>query len=128
MYNRRKKPMLTKPYKTIDNIKIYGNNQYRYTYYLFELSEKWQKIAKEEFDWIDSSDTVTWDEEKFFIYKNQLYCLSDFMNVHNTIYNPNPPNWLKEFDGYNNDSFFSGILIKFDNEDNDYIKVYTFIS
>ena len=124
--------MLNKPLYTFEDnnntIKIYGNNQSRQIYYFYELPEKFQKIAKKDFDWINNSDTVTWDESQFFIYKNDLYCLSDFMNIHNTFYNPNPPQWIKNFDGYESNSYFSGILVKYDNDDNDYIKVYTYIS
>jgi len=120
--------MLRKPLYIIDNVEIYGNNQARPVYYFEQLPEKYQKIAKKEFDWIDSSDTITWEDAQFFIYKKSLYCLSDFMAVYNTFYNPNPPQWMDKFDGYESDSYFSGILIKFDNDDSEYIKVYTYIS
>jgi hypothetical protein len=120
--------MLKKPLYEIDNVKIYGNNQSRPLYYFDQLPERYKKVAKNDFDWINSSETSSWNEEQFFIYKDQLYCLSDFMAVNNSVYNPNPPQWMKKFDGYNHDSFFSGILIKYDQDDNEYIKVYTYIS
>ena len=92
------------------------------------MPEKYQKKALKDYDWISDSDTLTWDDAQFFIYKNELYCLSDFMNIHNTFYNPNPPDWMLKFDGYESDSYFSGILIKYCDDDTDYIKVYTYIS
>ncbi len=113
--------MLKKPLYTIDNIQIYGNNQEREVLYFFQLSDKWQAIAKKDFDWIDDSDTCNWDETQFFIYKNQLYCMEDFMRVVN-----GSPEFMKKFDGYTNDTYFSGILIKYSEEDSDYIKVYTY--
>jgi hypothetical protein len=120
--------MLNKPLYTFGDVKIYGNNKERPVMYFFQLPEKYQAIAKKDFDWIDSSDTVTWEEAQFFIYKGSLYCLSDFISTHNTMWS-NPPEWMrKNFDGYESDSYFSGILVKYVEEDNDYIKVYTYIS
>jgi len=124
--------MLNKPCKIInqDNgtIKIYGNGHARELLYFFELPEKYQKIALEDYDYMDDIE----EEGIFFVYKNQLYSLDDFQNIHNKIYNPNPPAWMLGYDGYNNDSFFSGLLIKFpDNDDWDNengIIVYTFIA
>jgi hypothetical protein len=120
--------MLRKPLYTFGDVKIYGNNHEIPVMYFFQLPEKYQTIAKKDYDWIDSSSTVTWEEAQFFIYKGSLYCLSDFMNIHNKFYMPNPPEWMLTFDGYHGDSYFSGILVKYVEEDNDYIKVYTYIS
>jgi len=52
------------------------------------------------------------------------------MNIHNSFHNPNPPEYMKEFDGYINDSFFSGVCIKIDKYDDyfDRVKAYLFIS
>lgn len=60
-------------------------------------------------EWNDSEED---GEELAFKYKNNEYFLSEFINIHNKIHNPNPPEWMKEFDGYLSDSFFSGVLIK----------------
>jgi hypothetical protein len=64
-------------------------------------------------------------EEKCFIYKGYTYFLSEFMNIHNKFYEPNPPEWMKEFDGYKNDTYFSGILIKL-SDTGEAVKVYTY--
>jgi hypothetical protein len=118
-----------KPYKVIEqengSIRIYGNNHLHDMLYWSELTTKEHK----EFDWISEENQ---DYVEFFRYKGNTYCMSEFMSAHNSIYNPNQPDWMKEFDGYTNDSFFSGILVKYPKEDEmidqEHILVYTFIS
>lgn len=107
--------MLSKPLYTIDNVNIYGNNHNVPLVYWYELSDK----EKENFDYIDNPD------ENFtgFRYKGNVYGLDEFMRVESYA-----PDWMKKFDGYKGDSFFSGILVKYNEEDNDFIKVYTYIS
>jgi hypothetical protein len=65
------------------------------------------------------------EDKSYFVYKGQKYELRDFCAVHNKMWNPNPPQWMLPFDGYLSDTFFSGILIKYD-EENETVKVYTF--
>ena len=114
--------MLHKPCKVItqDNgtINIYGNNHLRPFEYYYQLSEK----DKKELDWIEDDDAIV------LHYKGNVIALDEFMSLHNPIYEPNPPQWMKEYDGYTNDSFFSGLLIKIDKEDSEWYKIYTFIS
>jgi hypothetical protein len=107
-------------------VSIYGNNHLHDMLYWSELTTKEQK----EFEWITEENQ---DYMEFFRYKGNTYCIDEFINIHNSVYNPNPPDWMKEFDGYTNDSFFSGILVKYPKEewgeiDQDHILVYTFIS
>ena len=83
-------------------------------------SNKWIRL---EWDHKSAED----ESIQYFRYAGRRYNLSDFMNIHNTIYNPNPYKWMLEFDGYNNDSFFSGVLIKLD-EEGEAVKAYTYIS
>ena len=108
--------MLKKPYKSIkqDNgtLDIYGNNH-------------WIELDYQVPEW--NNDKPDADVEACFKYKGNLYFLSEIMAVNNPIYNPNPPEWMKGFDGYMSDSFFSGILIKLSDE-GDMVKVYTFLS
>jgi len=122
--------VLKKPInKTIDGVWIFGNGHSIPVCYFYDLSEHWQKRALTEYSWIDDSDTVSWDDCQFFVYKNWLYSLADFLSVNNSFYNPNCPSWQSGFDGYLTDSFFSGILIKYPNPDDmDYIQAYTFYS
>lgn len=63
-----------------------------------ELTTKEQK----EFDWDNANEC------DFFRYKGNTYCLSEFMRV--------TTKDLSAWDGYMSDSFFSGILVKFTNE------------
>jgi hypothetical protein len=105
---------MNKPYKTIERengkIEIYGNNH-------------WIELEYEVPEWNEE----TQDLEECFNYKGNKYFLSQFMNIHNKVHNPNPPEWMKEFDGYHNDSYFSGILIKL-SDTGEAVKVYTYIS
>ena len=107
--------------------KIYSNYHKRELQYLFELDPKDQEIVKERFDWMDGE---TLDCEQFVRYRGEWYGLCDFMAVHNTFYNPNPPQWLKRWDGYLTDSFFSGVVIRYvrDDWDDDKIQIGMFIS
>jgi hypothetical protein len=103
--------MLSKPCKVItqDNgtINIYGNGHTRELEYRVP-------------DWNEDDEM-----ESCFTYKGNVYFLSEFMSTHNRVHF-HGPEWMKEFDGYNNDSFFSGILIKL--IDDEAVKVYTYIS
>jgi len=107
----------------MDKPEIIGNGVPREVIYGFQLSEK----EKADFDWMDDID-----DQRFFRFKGQVYAFSEIMAVHNTVHNPNPPEWMKEFDGYSSDSFFSGILIKFGSndfpDDADCVRVYTYYS
>lgn len=103
--------MLKKPYKIINEVKIFGNNQWREMEYgIPEWKEK-----EEEFE-----------EELFFTYKGNKYFLSEIIAVHNEFYNPHPPDWMSEFDGFMPESYFNGILIKL-SDDMEKVKVYTYI-
>lgn len=103
--------MLNKAWKTIQQengkIEIFGNNH--------DI-----ELTYETPDWSE-------DLEQCFKYKGNTYFLSEFMNIHNKVYNPNPVDWMKEFSGYMNDSAFSGILIKL-SECGEAVKAYTFIA
>jgi hypothetical protein len=114
--------MLDKLYKEIklDNfgsiVKIYG-------------SDEWIELEYDIPEWKKDENIPEEDQEVelCFKYNDRVYFLSEFMNLHNKIYCSNPPEWMKEFDGYMFDSFFSGILIKLD-PSGEAVKVYTYIS
>ena len=57
----------------------------------------------------------------FFVYKKQYYCLDQFMRTTDETMKD------KGWDGYHSDSFFSGILVRLDLE-NDKVKVATYNS
>jgi hypothetical protein len=108
--------MLSKHWKVIDNCKIFGNNHEVKILSGYELTKK----ERAEFDYLTDMKT---DEGMFFRYKGNVYDIGGFMTTHDGHNYP----FSQYFDEYTNDTFFSGILIKYC-EDNDYIKVYTFYS
>ena len=83
------------------NIKIITNNKPRQLIYGYELTDK----QKQNFDYIED-----FDSHDFVKYKNNIYDLSDFMRIE-TI------DSLKEWHGYNSDSFYSGTLVKYIDSD-----------
>lgn len=85
----------------MSNIKIITNNKPRQLIYGYELTDK----QKEDFDYIEDIDS-----REFVKYKNNIYVLSDFMRIE-TI------DSLKDWHGYNSDSFYSGTLIKYVDDD-----------
>jgi hypothetical protein len=106
-----------KPWKIVklnenNTIDIYGNNHDIELQY--DIPE-WNK---------DDEDPYL---EQCFKYHGHTYFLSEFMNIHNKVYNPCPSKWMLEFNGILNDSYFSGILIKL-SEDGETVRAYTFIS
>lgn len=106
--------------KIIDNVTIISNNHDYPIIYGFELTDK----QKKEFDYMDEE---TLESSQFVFYKNWLYCFDSFMNLHNKIYEPNPPECFKGWDGYSSDSYFSGVLIKFSNS-GDSVKIARYYS
>lgn|SRR5574343_179876 len=103
-------------------MKIITNNQPRFTIGSYELTEEERK----EFDYlnweaIDKGE----DSATFFRYKGQLYDLGEFMGVPDTMENCHG---FKGWQGYQSDSFFSGILIKYIPDDYEQIIVGQYFS
>ena len=93
-------------------MKIITNNHYRPVLYWHELTTKEQEELK------DSYDTI--EESTFFRYRQRVYDLGEFMRVQlGTAFN----SVVKEWDGYHNDSFFSAVVVKYDNDYCDTVKV-----
>lgn len=85
-------------------MKIKCNNIARPIVYGFELSEK----EKAEFDYLDDIENG-----QFFRYKGIVYDIDQFINIgRNIAPHPQREGW-ENFHGYQNDSLFSGVLIKF---------------
>ena len=99
------------------NTKIFGNNHKVPIIYGYDLSDK----EKKEFDFLEGEEL---DQSSFFRFKNWTYYLGNFMRLSNN--SPFEKCPIK-FDGYASDSFFSGTLVTFC-EDNEFIKVYTYYS
>jgi len=58
---------------------------------------------------------------------SRRYRLDYFLSAHNMVWNAGNPWKDLGFDGFNSDSFFSGLLIKFDDNDES-ARVYTYIT
>ena len=62
--------------------------------------------------------------DQYLTHYGRRYYLSEFMRI-----DKHMPDYMQEFDGYLNDSLFSGVVIKLDNEEMDTrVKAFTFIS
>lgn len=84
----------------------------------YELTEKERK----DFDYIEDWDNDTFD--RFFRYRGNVYDTQDFMRCEHGIFS----GW----DGYASDSFFSGVLARYNNEDDwehdGYVQVALYLS
>ena len=81
------------------------NNQVRPIQYGYELPAKWRR----EFDYMDDE---TFDTAAFVTYKGYVYSLGDFMRT-----SKDSTGDLSTWDGYNSETFFSGVVIKFKDDD-----------
>ena len=90
----------------MSDLKIRTNNVPRKLVYGYELSAK----EREDFDYIDTED---FDSHYFVRYKGSLYDVNEFCTTHG-MPKDSP---LTEWDGYHGDSYFSGILIRFTEDD-----------
>ena len=87
-------------------MKITTNNHYRPVLYWHDLTTKEQDKLK------DSYDTI--EESTFFRFKDWCYDLNDFLRVNDRLHGVHPDHDLYGWDGYKNESFFSSVLVKFD--------------
>ncbi len=109
--------MSKKPLWQDETVKIFGNNHLVPLIYGNELSDK----EKKEYDFLDEEELET---SQFFRFKNWTYYLGNFMRLSNNSPFENCP---IKFDGHAGDTFFSGVLVTFC-EDNEFVKVYTYYS
>ena len=86
-----------------DELKIITNNVPRDLIYGFELSEDERK----DFDYYTEEQLAT---AQFFRYKGEVYGPGEFMA------NDSIVAFNKKWDGYQSDTFFSGILIRWCND------------
>jgi len=87
---------------------------------------------REVLDWLDLSDKeraeFNYDsapDHRFVRYKNWTYDLHEFLTARSI--QPGTAPMFKEWDGYHSDSFFSGIVVKYD-LDQDWVVMGTYIS
>ena len=107
----------------MEKITIVTNNHWRNFLYGYELPEK----VKKDFDWMDKEELET---SNFVKYHNCYYSLQDFMSFHNTVHYGKAPEkgtFGYGYDGYNSDSFFSGVLIKI-SDCGEMYKIATYLS
>ena len=111
------KKAYNKPLVETDTIKIFGNNHDKMILNGSELSQKYDKILLNDFDYLNNSDSEDETDilesikENFsgFLYKNELYSLSQFMKI-----DYKDDSNLTGYHGILNLSAFSGLLIKLD--------------
>jgi len=93
-------------------MKIITNNQYRNMIYGYELTDK----ERADFDYVDDIDS-----HDFFRYRGNVYDPSEFMRTRQEL------NDLSGWDGYQSDSYFSGVVIKY-SSDCEQVKVGLYLS
>lgn len=90
-------------------MQIKTNNTPRLLLSWYELTEK----EKQEFDYL-TDDTPEEDIcNEFFRYKGNVYDLSEFMRIDQTIAPHCQREGWEAWHGYSSDSFFSGILVRY---------------
>jgi hypothetical protein len=99
----------------MSDLTIRTNNVPRQLIYGYELTAK----EKADFDYISEEEI---DLHDFFRYKGIVYDPSEFMRI-----SENAPEAMRKYDGYMSDSYFSGILIKY-NRDMDAVIVAQYFS
>lgn len=101
-------------------VKIATDHKWKQFKHGYELPKK----VRKEFDYMSEEDYISNCE--FFEYHKTWYNTWDFQVVTKVMKESNPiwNNW----DGYSSDSFFSGIVIKFNKEDNDFYQVGLYLS
>lgn len=99
-----------------DKITIKTDHKWRAPIYGYELTKK----ERAEFDYLSDEEIET---RSFVRYRRATYDLGEFMTTHGMPeFNP-----LRKWHGYISDSFFSGVVIRYD-QDCEQIQIGTFYS
>ena len=109
-------------------VKLIGNGHHITPVMACEVDEKTLRKLVHEFDYrFDGLSDPRECECEFFFYRGNWYDLHDIPAVESYA-----PAWLRKWDGYINDSYFSGIVIRYVKDEwGDYtgdIQAYTFIA
>lgn len=88
------------------NFTITTNNVPRDLVYGYELTPK----EREEFDYYDTEEL---ESHEFVRYRGWIYDPSEFMAVPRNTCAPDGIESLQQWDGYQSDSYFSGIVIRY---------------
>ena len=91
---------------------IVTNNVPRQLIHGYELTDK----EREEFDYLSSDELF---ERDFFRYKGNVYDMGEFMRITDTM--ELHDSQLKEWHGYMADSYFSGILVRYIERDEEIV-------
>ena len=103
-------------------VTLITNYHWRSPLYWWELTSAQQVWVQREHDWLSSSDTSSFEEETYIPFKGWIHTLSEFMWI-----GKNMPEWMQEWHGYTNDTYFSGLVIRYD-DDNEFVQIATFIA
>lgn len=97
-------------------MQITTNNQPRDLLGFWELSQEDQQDAREAYSYLESNEDLE-SYFGFFIYKNQLHCLDEYLRTP-----------IEGWDAACSDSFFSGTVIRLCEDDCDRVIVGTYMS
>lgn len=87
----------------------------------------WDQLTPKEQKDFDYLDQHNQPEASFVRYKGVVYDLGEFMTVTPVNANAQREGW-KGFDGYHSDSFFSGVLVRYCKDNDDYVVMATYMS
>ena len=99
-----------------DTMQIITNHHEREVVYHWELTDSERKW----FDWDGAEDC------NYVRYKGNVVCISEFMSTRPSMWGPGIPS-LAAWDGYQSDSFFSGLLVKYC-DDTDFVVMGWYMS
>ena len=102
-----------------NQVEVKTNNQVRELMDFHELPEK---VREEEFDYVNEEEGFA----RFFKYKGQYYDAHEFMVINHD--REALPEAFKGWGGYQSDSAFSGILIKFVDNNFENVVIGTYMS
>lgn len=95
------------------DVTVTTNNHARPLYFYWDLTEEQKADVRSEYDWLFKEDSRhSHLEVEFFIFRGDVHCVCDFMRP-----DAYAPEWMKEWDGYRNDTYFSGLVIRYPTND-----------
>lgn len=105
--------------------RIITNNQPRPIVDASELTPK----EREDFDYLDWDAIERGEDDPSFLrYKGTLYLLNDFSTDWGITKGTGLPSVFAGWDGYLSETFFSGLVVKFDPDYPEYVIVGTFLT
>jgi len=103
----------------MNELKVITNNVPRNLLYGYELTDE----QKKDFDYIDQDE---FDSHDFIAYRSCIYDICEFMRIN--LQDPGHPVLFEKWDGYSSDSFFSGVLIRYNPDNNEQVIMARYIS